>query len=128
MFGNSVSCANRTFLGKVYIHDQELLTDHHLDPNILHLFVHQRSFKKGAGELDLFDEPVPKAGAGLGPGPVWARAQGRHEVGPGVCMGQGSRCRTSPFKLFLIFIAFSNYWFICLCHRDVVNEQLPLFV
>ena len=94
MFGNSVSCANRTFPGKVYIHDRELLTDHHLDPNILHLFVHQGSFKKGVGELDLFDGPVPKAGTGLGPGPVWACAQGRHEVGPGVCVGLGSWCRT----------------------------------
>ena len=84
MFGNSVSCANHTFPGTGYIHGRELLSDHHLDPNTLHLFVHQGSFKKGSGELDLSDGPVPKAGIGpglgpvpkdgmrLGPGPVWA--------------------------------------------------------
>ena len=94
MFGNSVSYANRTFPGTVYIHDRELFTDHHLDLNTLHLFVHQGSFKKGTGELDLSDGPVPKAGIGLGLGPVWACAQGRHEVGPRACMGLGSRCRT----------------------------------
>ena len=87
MFGNSVSCAYHTFPGTVHTHDRELLTDHHLDLNTLHLFVHQGSFKKGAGELDLSAGPLPKAGIywaqglygpvpkdgmGLGPGPVWA--------------------------------------------------------
>ena len=94
MFGNSVFCANRTFPGTVYIHDQELLTDHHLDLNTLHLFVYQGSFKKGAGELDLSNGPVPKASIGLDLGPVWTCAQGRHEAGPRACMGLGSRCRT----------------------------------
>ena len=97
MSGNSVSCAYHTLPGTVYIHDRELLTDHHLDLNTLHLFVHQGSFKKGAGELDLSAGPVPKAGIGLGPGPVWACAQGRHGAGPRACMGLGSRCRTSRF-------------------------------
>ena len=96
MFGNPVSCGNRTFPGTVYIHDRELLTDHHLELNTLHLFVHLGNFKKGTGEMDLSAGPVPKAGMGLGLGPVWACAQGRHEAGPGVCMGLGSRCRTEP--------------------------------
>ena len=83
MFSNPVSRANRTLPGTVYIHDRELLTDHHLDLNTLHLFVHQGSFKEGAGELDLSDGPVPKASTGLGLGPIRACAQGRHEAGPG---------------------------------------------
>ena len=44
--------------------------------------------------MDLSDGPVPKAGIGLGLGPVWACVQGRHEAGPRACMGLGSRCRT----------------------------------
>ena len=102
MFGNSVSCANHTFPGTGYIHNRELFSDHHLDPNTLHLFVHQGSFKKGSGELDLSDGPVPKAGIGPGLGPVWACAQGRHEAGPRARMGQGSRCRTDPYSILLV--------------------------
>ena len=52
----------RTFPGTVYIHDRELLTDHHLDLNTLHLFVYQGSFKKGAGELDLSNGPGARMG------------------------------------------------------------------
>ena len=94
MLGNPVSCASRTFPVKVYIHNRELLTDHHLDLNTLHLFVYQGSFRKGAGELDLSNGPVPKASIGLGLGPAWACAQGRHEAGPRACMGPGSGYRT----------------------------------
>ena len=72
------------------------LSDHHLDPNTLHLFVYQGSFKKGAEELDLSNGPVPKASIGLDLGPAWACAQGRHEAGIRACMGPGSRCRTFP--------------------------------
>ena len=98
MFGNPVSCASRTFLVTVYIHDRELLTDHHLDLKTLHLFVYQGSFKKGAGELDLSNGPVPKASIGLGLGPAWACAQGWHEAELRACMVPGSRCRTVMIK------------------------------
>ena len=100
MFGNSVSRANRTFPGTVYTHDREFLTDHHLELNTLHLFVYQGSFKKGAGELDLSNGPMPKASIGLGLGLAWACAQGRHEAGPRACMGLGSRCRTSVIFMY----------------------------
>ena len=72
MLGNPVSCASHTFPVEVYIHDRELLTDHHLDSNTLHLVVHQGSFRKGAGETDLSNGPVSKASIGLGLGPAWA--------------------------------------------------------
>ena len=94
MLGNSVSCAYRIFPGTVHIHDRERLTDHHLELNTLHLFVHLGSLKKGAGEMDLSAGPVPKADMGLGLGPIWACAQGRHGAGPRACMGLGSWCRT----------------------------------
>ena len=80
MLGNSVSCAYHIFPGTVHIHDRERLTDHHLELNTLHLFVHLGSFKKGAGEMDLSAGPVPKAGMGLGPGPV---PKDGMELGPG---------------------------------------------
>ena len=99
MFGNPVSCTNRTLPGTVY--DREPLTDHHSDLNTLHSFVHQGGFKEGVGELDFSDGPVPKAGTGLGLGPVQAYTQGRHEAGPRACMGLGSWCRTTMFGLFL---------------------------
>ena len=87
MFGNPVSCASRIFSAKVYIHDRELLTDHHLDLNTLHLSVYQGSFKKDAGELDFSSGPVSEASIGLGLGLAWACAQGRHEAGLRACMG-----------------------------------------
>ena len=91
MFGNSVSCAYHIFPGTVHIHDRKRLTDHHLELNTLHLFVHLGNFKKGAGEMDLSAGPVPKAGMGLGPGPVRACAQGWYGTVPKAGMGLGPR-------------------------------------
>ena len=124
MLGNPVSRASHTFPVKVYIHDRELLTDHHLDLNTLHLFVYRGSFRKGAGELDLSNGPVSKASIGLGLGPAWACVQGRHEAGLWACMGPGSRCRTKILSMNFAYYFF--LFFLGFIERFVVASVLVL--
>uniref|UniRef100_A0A7N2LQ64 Vinorine synthase n=1 Tax=Quercus lobata TaxID=97700 RepID=A0A7N2LQ64_QUELO len=133
MLGNPVSCASRTFPVKVYIHDRELLTDHHLDLNTLQLFVYQGSFRKGAGELDLSNGPVSKASIGLGLGHAWTCAQGRHEAGLRACMGPGSSCNDFGKEVLLavqynIFECGGVAIAVCISHKLADGTSVVNFV
>uniref|UniRef100_A0A7N2MYD4 Bulb-type lectin domain-containing protein n=1 Tax=Quercus lobata TaxID=97700 RepID=A0A7N2MYD4_QUELO len=83
-----------------------------------------QSSREGARELDLSDEPVPKAGIGLGPGPVWACAQGRHEAGPGIGSGLRRRRNYVAKDIKFGFLA----WALCLMLKGVVELAVAVKV